>query len=422
MESKPSSRKVRWVLPFVILVTVLINYLDRLNLAIALPKIAEEFQWTTEQIGEWGGLLISIFFVGYGLTNMFLSPIGERFGPRKSLLVVVVLFSFFTALTAPVASILVAFIAIRFLLGVGEGVHFPMNSLLIKTWFPVAERSRANGIWIAGVMLSTIVAPLALVPLIEWLGWRGMFYVLGGLGIVISIPLIWLFVYNSPRKHPKISAEEIAYIEAGMEKDEKVVEGSFWKQMKPVAKDKNYWIALMGGILNNFASYGLLMWFPLYFTKARGVEFTNLKYAVSIPYMSAVLGIIVIALVSDKIGRRSVVAGVGYLITAVFAYFACVAPTIPLSIALFSVAVFFQMGYTTNEFAIIQRILPASRVATGTGFYNGLAMLLGGGLGPIIVGQVIAATGSYTSGILTLVIFAAAAGINMLVLSRFLKF
>jgi sugar phosphate permease len=207
-----------------------------------------------------------------------------------------------------------------------------------------------------------------------------------------------------------------------MEKDEKVREGTFWQEIKPIARDKIYWIALMGGILNNFASYGLMMWFPLYFNKSRGVEFSSLKYAVSIPYMSAILGIICVALISDKLQRRVLIAGIGYVITGILGYFACTASSITTTIALFSVAIFFQMSYTTNEFAILQRILPKNKVATGTGFYNGLAMLIGGGLGPVVVGQVIAYTKDYTSGILTLVAFSLIAGFNMLVLSRFLKY
>jgi MFS family permease len=195
MDTGVTSQKVRWILPFVLLVTLTIAYLDRLNLAIALPKITDEFGWTVAQTGEYGGLLISIFFVGYGLTNMLLSPLAEKIGPRKSLLTIIVLFSFFTAITAPLASFLTAFIAVRFLLGVGEGVHFPMMSLLTKNWFPVKERSRANGIWVSGVMFSTILAPLLLVPLIVWIGWRGMFIFLGVLGVGVSIPLVWLFVY-----------------------------------------------------------------------------------------------------------------------------------------------------------------------------------------------------------------------------------
>jgi sugar phosphate permease len=413
--------RIRWQVPVVLLITVLVAYLDRLNISLALPLIADEFGWSVEETGKLGGLLISIFFVGYGLTNMFLSPLGERFGPRKGLLAIIVLFSLFTALTAPAASIIFLFVAVRFLLGVGEGIHFPMNNYLIKNWFPTGERSRANGIWISGIMFSTIIAPLLLVPIIETFGWRMMFVFLGVLGVVISIPLVYLFIYDTPGTHPRVSAAEAAFIESGMEKEPRTEEG-FWQQIKPFARDKRYWIMMFSGILNNLAAFGLIMWFPIYFTHERGVEFSDLKYAVSIPYILAIVGIVAIAWLSDRVKRRVVIAGIGYLITGVLAYFAATAPTIPLTVGLFAAAIFFQMSYTVNEFPILQRILPKKRVATGTGFYNGMAMLIGGGLGPVIVGNVVAATGNYTSGILTLVAFALLNCVTMLVLSRFLKY
>ena len=89
---------IRWRLPVVLSISVVIAYFDRLNISLALPYIAEEYGWSTEQTGEYGGILLSIFFVGYGLANMGLSPLAEKYGPRKSLIVAVICFSIFTAL------------------------------------------------------------------------------------------------------------------------------------------------------------------------------------------------------------------------------------------------------------------------------------------------------------------------------------
>ena len=62
------------------------------------------------------------------------------------------------------SQVLLLFMATRVLLGLAEGVHFPMMSQLTKTWFPLHERSRANGLWVAGIYLAVLSAPLALVP------------------------------------------------------------------------------------------------------------------------------------------------------------------------------------------------------------------------------------------------------------------
>lgn len=412
---------VRWRLPVVLLITVIVAYFDRLVISLALPAISSEQSWTVQETGKYGGILLSVFFVGYGLANMFFSPVGERYGPRRSLTSAVTLFSLFTMAAALVGGFLWAFLTALFLLGLGEGIHFPMNSKLIRNWFPMHERSRANGMWVSGILFATIFAPVLLVPVMERFGWRMMFVLLGFLGIFLVVPLILLHCYDSPRKHPAITNFEISYIERGMEEDESEVDG-FWNQVKPFLGKNTYWLAMLAGIFNNIASFGLVMWFPTYFVEGRGLEFSKLKFALPIPYIAGVFGIVVMAWLGDKTQRRALLAGFGYLLTGVFALCAAKAPTINLTVALFSIAIFFQMSFTAAEFAMLQRILPRNRVGTGTGFYNGMTMLIGGGLGPSIVGVVVATTADYTSGILAILGAAFLAGAVLLLLSRFLKY
>ncbi|RPI93180.1 MAG: MFS transporter, partial [Spirochaetales bacterium] len=124
--------RVRWQIPLILMVTVFIGYLDRGNINLALPKIAETYGWTKAQTGEYGGLLMSIFYIAYGLANIFISPLGEKFGPRKSLLCIVVLWSIFTALGGVLVLLFVPFIITRVFLGLSEGIHFPMMNTLTK--------------------------------------------------------------------------------------------------------------------------------------------------------------------------------------------------------------------------------------------------------------------------------------------------
>jgi len=282
---------LRWQLPLVLLVSVLIAYFDRMNISYAIPKIARDYGWSVAEIGKYGGLLMSIFYVGYGLANIFLSPVGERFGARRSLMVIVMLFSVFTMLGAPFGLMFGALIAVRICLGISEGIHFPMMNALTKNWFPVHERSRANGLWVCGLFLSMILAPFIVVPIIEYWGWRTMFIVLGIAGMVITIPLIYFFVFNSPQEHPRITAVEKNYITGGLEKDEPEETG-FWRGVKTFLAKKEYWLALLGGIFSNMVAFGLLNWLPTYFTEGRGLEFSNLAYATSIPYLFSVLGVL----------------------------------------------------------------------------------------------------------------------------------
>jgi MFS family permease len=415
------SLKIRWQIPFVLLVSVLISYFDRMNISYALPVIAKDYGWGVEEIEKNGGLLMSIFFVGYGLANICLSPLGERIGPRKSLIIIVILFSGFTFLQSPFGLMFMTFVAMRFLLGVSEGIHFPMMSTLMKKWFPLHERSRANGIWICGIFLAMILAPIIIVPIIEHMGWRNMFVVMSISGVLITIPLIYFFVYDSPEDHPSIDKKEIQYINSGLEPDEgsatSLIEGIKQLTVKP-----DFWLAFLGGTLNNITSFGLISWIPTYFTESRGLAYSNLAYAASISYVFSIIGVACWSYLGDKTNRRATIAGIGFYGSSLLTYYAATAANIHMAVLFFSITIFLNVAYISNEFAIIQRIIPRSQIAAGTGLYNGLAMMLGGGIGPILVGSVVSATGDYTKGILVLALIPILSGTIMLILGRRIKY
>jgi MFS family permease len=178
------NRKAPWQIPVVLAITVLINYLDRNNLSLALPHLAQDFSWSDREVGSRGEVLLAAFFVSYGLSNILLSPLAERFGPKRSVMVAIAALSFVTLLSALLGYSLTALTILRLLLGVAEGVHIPMLSAITSHWFHPNERSRANTIWGSGILLSTALAPLIVIPWIQAWGWRFTFGVLGIGGLV----------------------------------------------------------------------------------------------------------------------------------------------------------------------------------------------------------------------------------------------
>ena len=239
-----SDRVVRWRIPIVLAVTVFVNYLDRNNLALALPRIARDFGWSDREVGAHGEWLLGAFFLSYALSNMLLSPLAERFGPKRSVIAAIAAFSLFTILCAPLGQSLTALLVLRLLLGLGEGVHIPMLSAITSRWFSPNERSRANAIWGAGITLAVASAPLIVIPLIQAVGWRTTFAILGTVGMLLSLPLVWFYVENEP--HHQHSDPELV--------DD--VEGTDYK------RDWRFWLITLGGALNAFCAFGMLNWLP----------------------------------------------------------------------------------------------------------------------------------------------------------------
>src|SRR5204863_10166596 len=114
--------------------------------------------------------------------------IGDRFGPRKTLLVCGAIWAVATALTG-LAVGLVSLIAFRVALGFGEGATFPTATRAMQNWTPPSKRGFAQGVTHSFARLGNAVTPPVVAALMVWGTWRGAFAVLG----VVS--LVWVVVW-----------------------------------------------------------------------------------------------------------------------------------------------------------------------------------------------------------------------------------
>lgn len=401
----------RWRIPTVLAVTVFINYLDRNNLALAIPRLAQVFGWSDREVGSRGELLLAAFFVSYALSNMLLSPLAERFGAKRSVMVAIGAFSLVTLLSGLCGSSFTALLVLRLLLGLGEGVHIPMLSAITSRWFLPSERSRANAIWVSGILLSTAIAPLLVIPLIQLWGWRSTFVALGVGGILLSLPLVYVLVPDDPPRAERQAVMDRAASEA------RIDQPSFRYH-----RDRRFWLAVLGGSLNAFCAFGLLNWLPTYFNRAKGIDFVQLGWPLALVFAAGMVGIAVMAYLGDKLQRRIQLAGVGFLLAGGMVYLASATNQLELLVLFFAIAVFCQSAYGAQEYAIVQRLVPAARVGTGTGLYNGLSVLCGGVGGSLIPGSIVAITDSFDAGMLSLVVGAWLAAAVMFVLARLLRY
>ena len=377
----------RWQLALVLLVTFFVGYLDRLNITFAVPLMAAEFRWSESQTQDYGSLLMGLFYAGYGLANIFLTPFAVKLGPRRSILIIVVLWSLFTALGAWVSQWLMVLMATRVLLGVSEGVHVPMMSQLTKTWFPLEERARANSVFVSGLFLAVILSPIMLVPLMMGFGWRTGFVLIALFGLLVSLPLVAWLVHDTPERHPDISPGELAYIAAGRER-EAAGEDTQMSWAALFAMPRFLLLAAIGTI-NNVVALGFSGWLPTYFTHNRGIAFADITYLVAVPYAFSLLGIGLWAWLGDRFNIRAPLAALGFAGAGAMIYVALQADSLAVVLVCFSLGVFLISAFNACEFAMLQRIVPLDKMAPAMGVYNGCTTIIGGGLGPFIVSPII---------------------------------
>src|SRR5215468_6367142 len=206
---------VRWFLVFWLFVLSAVSYLDRVNISIASGPIADTYHLSDVQLGP----VFTALVAGYALFQTIGGMLADRFGPRRVLTGGVIWWGIFTALTALVpanlSGALLAFIAVRFLLGAGEAVIYPAANQFVSRWIPVRERGIANGWIFAGVGAGAGLTP----PLITYLmlnhGWRSSFWICALLGLLVGA--VWfLTARDTPQEYPGVSPAELATIESGL--------------------------------------------------------------------------------------------------------------------------------------------------------------------------------------------------------------
>jgi len=192
----------------------MITYIDR----VCIMQVQEDIQRDLGIAPERFWIVFSAFALAYAAFEIPSGWLGDRFGPRKVLTRIVLCWLAFTALTGAVWS-LASLVVVRALFGAGEAGAYPNIARGAKSWFPFAERGRAQGmIWTFG-RWGGALAPALIVALTYpfehfgiMAGWRGAFLMLGILGI------FWVIGFNrffrdSPAEHPRVNEAEHALID-----------------------------------------------------------------------------------------------------------------------------------------------------------------------------------------------------------------
>src|SRR5438477_6387447 len=110
----PATHARYWVIVFAVTLAI-IQYIDRVCISQAAPFISRDLNLTETQMG-W---VFSAFTLAYALFEIPAGYLGDRIGPRKVLLRIVLWWSFFTAATGWVRN-WAALVVTRFLFGAGE--------------------------------------------------------------------------------------------------------------------------------------------------------------------------------------------------------------------------------------------------------------------------------------------------------------
>jgi ACS family hexuronate transporter-like MFS transporter len=271
---------LRWWIAGLLFLATLISYIDRLTLSVLAPTICNDLHLSNFQYAG-----ISVWFLlAYSFGQTVFGKLQDRIGTKIGLSIAMTLWSI--AETAQAATRgLFSLCAFRFLLGLGEGGHWPAAIKGVAEWFPIKERALGMGIVNTGATLGSAAAP----PLIVWLalsfGWRTTFIATGLLGFAWL--MLWMRCYQPPQDHAWLRTAELDLIQKDAPRLEHAKVAPTWRAL---LRNRQVQGIVLARFLGDPVWWLYLVWLPLYLSRARGLSLKAIGMTAWIPFLCADAG------------------------------------------------------------------------------------------------------------------------------------
>ena len=194
---------------FLLFVTLLnvINFVDRQFISSFAPFLKSDLGLSDTEIGLLTGIVF-IFF--YTVAGLFVGTLADRYNRTKIIGIGVILWSAFTAISG-FAKNFFTLAAPRLFIGVGESTITPTTMSILSDRYEQKRLGFAAGFYYLGVPVGVGVSLLIAGYLEPMIGWRGCFYLLGFIGLLLGF--LMLFVKDTPRKNISNKPESKTFFE-----------------------------------------------------------------------------------------------------------------------------------------------------------------------------------------------------------------
>ena len=370
-------------------ITYSLAYLDRANFGFgAAGGMAADLHITAAM----SSLLGSLFFLGYFFFQIPGAYYAANRSAKKLIFWSLILWGLLAMATGLINDVSIL-IVIRFMLGVVESAVMPSMLVLLSRWFTKTERSRANTFLILGNPVTILWMSIVSGYLVNSLGWRGMFILEGAPAIVWAF-FWWRLVEDKPARATWLTDDEKQALEEALQKEQQVI--------KPV---KNYAAAFRSRAVIllclqyatwSIGVYGFVMWLPSIIKAAPDMTMVKTGWLASLPYVFAVLGMLIASYFSDKTLLRKSFIWPFLLIGAIAFYgsYLLGANHFWLSFVLLIIAGTAMYAPYGPFFALITEILPSNVAGGAIALINSLGAL-GSFAGSFLVGYLNGATGGF---------------------------
>jgi MFS transporter, ACS family, glucarate transporter len=365
-----------------------LTFLDRLAIAVAGPAIQTDLHLQPQ---NWGWIL-SAYVLANGIFEVPSGAMGDRRGQRGEMTRIVAWWSCFNALTSWSRGFW-QLCASRFFFGLGAAGAYPNIAGVIARWFPAKERARCQGLVWAASRLGGALAPVLIVPLVHYFGWRAAFRVLALCGF--SWAAVWWFRFrNRPQDDPHVSAAEFKEIgEGGAAHDGHAI------SCRLLFRSRALWLIVLAYGCYGCGSWFYFSWFPTWMVHAAGFSLNGVLLT-SLPFLVGIVANVAGGQLGDRMTLRwGAQRALRWIPAVCLMLTALVLVAMALSHGKIAVVALSSLG-----FGMMDLMLPSAWAlclaiggrlsGTATGMMN-TAGQAGGFLCTVLFGYIVHATGSY---------------------------
>jgi len=370
----------RWYPVALVAAAIAISYFDRQTVPVAIAAIQRTIPISNQQFSY----LQTGFLLSYAAMYAIGGRMLDKLGTRRGFLLIMLWWSVACMLHG-LANTFTWLLAMRFLLGMGEGGAFPAATRVVSEWLPAQERATAMGIINAGTAVGSLLAPPLIGLVLIYSGWRAVFFAAGGIGLLWVV--WWALSYRSGAG--TLSANTL---------DARLLAQHL--SLRHILGLRGVQALVFAKFMSDSAWYFLLFWLPKYLYDARGFDIKQVSCYAWIPYAASGVGSFLGGWFSSRLLRggrsldfsRKLVLG----INAAMMPAVMLVPLVPVSYALllFSLAFFAQQSWSGLIMTIPADVFPLSAVGTVSGLV-GFGGSIGGAFFGLIAGALLGHGFSY---------------------------
>jgi len=383
--SKSPIGNQRWIVVALLFFATTINYIDRQVIGLLKPTLEVEFGWSEKDYAN----IVMAFTAAYALGLLVFGRIIDKIGTKMGFSISIVFWSIAACLHGVVKTTF-GFGVARAALGLGESGNFPAAIKTVAEWFPKKERALATGIFNSGANIGAVFAPILVPTILALYGWQEAFIITGAIGFVWLI--FWLYYYEIPNRHKKVTEAELAHIHSDNEEDTSNEKPITWGTLFRV---RQTYVFIAGKLLTDPIWWFFLFWLPSYFSTSFNLDLKKPGWPLVIIYMATSIGSIGGGYLSSYFIQK------GWPVykarkTAMFIFALCVLPIMSakyatnmwVAVALISLAAAAHQAWSANIFTVASDMFPKKAISSVVGI-GGMAGSIGGVLFPIFVGYIL---------------------------------